>query len=84
MLAVKRQGSEIMLNCLITMRSETYSQKAGKLFRDNGVENGIVKLGREYTQKGCGHGIKIDCRARQFALRLLKENGIPYSDVSQL
>ena len=73
-----------MLNCLITMRSETYSQKAGKLFRDNGIENGIVKLGNEYSQKVCGHGIKIDCRSRQYALKLLKENGIPYSDVRQL
>ena len=73
-----------MLNCLITMRSETYSQKAGKLFRDSGIENGIVKLGNEYTQKGCGHGIKIDCRMRQNAIKLLKEHGIPYSDIRQL
>ena len=56
----------------------------GKLFRDNDIENGIVKLGREYSQKGCGHGIKIDCRSRQYALKLLKEEGIPYSDVRQL
>ena len=73
-----------MLNCLITMRSETYSQKAGKLLREGGIENGIVKLCNEYTQKGCGHGIKIDCRMRQYALKLLKENGIPYSDFRQL
>ena len=73
-----------MLDCLITMRSETYSQMAGKLFRDNGVENTIVKLGKEYSQKGCGHGVKIDCRSRQYALKLLKDNGIPYSDIGQL
>lgn len=73
-----------MLNCLITMRSETYSQKAGKLLRDNGIQNGIVKLGKEYSQKGCGHGIKIDCRSRQQVLKLLKDNGIPYSDIRQL
>ena len=70
-----------MLNCLITMHSETYSQKAGKLFRDNGIECSIVKLGKEYSQKGCGHGVKVDQRSRQYALRLLKENGIPYSDM---
>jgi hypothetical protein len=43
-----------------------------------------VKLGNEYTQKGCGHGIKIDCRMRQNAIKLLKDHGIPYSDIRQL
>lgn len=73
-----------MGNCLITLRSETYSQRAGKLLRESRIQSSVVRLGGEYSSKGCGHGVRFDCRDRSEVLRILKDNGIPYSDIRTL
>ena len=73
-----------MGNCIITLRSETYSQRAGKLLRENGIQSSVVRLGGEYSANGCGHGVKFDCKSKAQVVRLMKENGIPFSDIKAL
>ncbi len=70
-----------MYNCLITLRSATYSMKAQKILTDAAIPSKTVKLDSEYSGKGCTHGIRIDCRYKRSAERLLRENGIAFSDI---
>ena len=69
------------MRCLITLRSSTYAMRAQTVLRDHGMEARALKLDGEYLGKGCTHGIRFDCKNRVFAERLLKENGIPYSEI---
>lgn len=73
-----------MGSCLVTLRSETYSQMVGKLLRERGITSTVVKLGGEFSSKGCGHGVRFDCGRRAEVLKILKENGVPFSDVKAL
>ena len=70
-----------MANCLITLRSATYSFKAKKLFDEKGIGAQAVKLDGDYAGKGCTHGLRIDCRNVPHAKQLMAEYGIPYSDI---
>lgn len=70
-----------MANCLITLRSYTYSMKAKRLLDEKGIAAQTVKLDGDYVGRGCTHGIRIDCRHAGSAGRLLSEYGIPYSDI---
>ena len=70
-----------MANCLITLRSFTYSMKAQRLLDEKGIAAQTVKLDGDYLGRGCTHGVRIDCRYTGHAERLLKEYGIPYSDI---
>lgn len=72
------------MNCLITMRSETYCRRAEKILREKGIRALIIRLDSEYAKKGCGYGIKIDCRSKAAALGILSASGIPHSDVRML
>ena len=72
---------ENMANCLITLRSATYSLKAKRLFDEKGIGAQTVKLDADYIGRGCTHGVRIDCRNARSAERLLMEYGIPYSDI---
>ena len=72
------------MNCLITMRSETYSRRAEKTLREKGIRAEITRLDGEYAKKGCGYGIRLDCRSKAAALGILNAAGIPYSDLRML
>ncbi len=73
-----------MANCLITLRSATYSMKAKKLFDEKGIGAQTVKLDGDYLGRGCTHGIRIDCHSVPYAKRLMADYGIPFSDVKTL
>lgn len=66
------------------MRSETYVRRAEKALRDKGIRAEIVRLDGEYAKKGCGYGIRLDCRSKAAALGILSVAGIHYSDVRVL
>ena len=70
-----------MENCLVTLKSVTYSMKAQMLLSQNAIPVTTIKLDSNYTSKGCTHGIRFDCRYRRTVERLLRENGVPYSDI---
>lgn len=70
-----------MSECLITFKSPTYSMKAQLLLTRNSVPSRAVKLDGEYSGKGCTHGIRVDCRYGKTAERLLRQSGVPYSDI---
>lgn len=73
-----------MKTCLITLRSPTYGMKAQRILSEQRIANQPIKLGSEYSAKGCTHGIRFDCRDRHAVERLLRENAIPYSDIQSL
>lgn len=70
-----------MSNCLITLKSATFAMKAKKILSESSILSSTVKLDSEYTGKGCTHGIRIDCRHKTRVELLLKENGVPYSNI---
>ncbi len=70
-----------MQSCLITLKSSTYSMKAQLLLSKNSIPSKQVKLDGEYRGRGCTHGIRIDCRHRRQVEKLLRDNGVPYSDI---
>lgn len=70
-----------MTRCLMTLRSTTYAMRAQTILRDHGIEARTLKLDGEYAKKGCTHGIRFACQNRALAERLLRENGIPYSEI---
>lgn len=72
------------MNCLITMRSDTNARRAEKTLREKGIRAEIIRLDGEYTKKGCGYGIRLDCRSKAAALGILNVSGIAYSDVRTL
>lgn len=78
-----KKGKETldMSSCLMTLRSATYAMRAQTILINNGISARSVKLDDEYTKKGCTHGVRFDCRNRSAAERLLREQGIPYSDI---
>ena len=71
-----------MTNCLITMKSVTYAMKAQRILTQAGITVTPVKLGNDYSQKGCTHGLRFECRQRNQVIRLLQEGGVPYSAVT--
>ena len=73
-----------MSSCLITLRSLTYAMKAQKLLKERGIDAASVKLDGEYSRKGCGYGVRFDIRLRRQAEQIMRENGIPYSDIKTL
>lgn len=77
----KVKGKGKMTNCLITFRSATYSMKAQIALSRAGIAARAVKLDAEYSGRGCTHGLRIDCRMKRNAERVLREGGIPYSAV---
>lgn len=78
---VKRKEKNKMTNCLITFRSATYSMKAQLALSRAGIAARAVKLDAEYSGRGCTHGLRIDCRVKRNAERILREGGIPFSAV---
>lgn len=55
--------------------------KAQLLLSKNSIPSKQVKLDGEYSGRGCTHGIRIDCRYKKSVEKLLRENGVPYSDI---
>ena len=80
----KRKEITKMSNCLVTLRSPTYAMKAQMLLGRGGIQVIPVKLGGEYAVGGCTHGIRFDCRDRAQVVRILRDNSIPYSKVTQV
>lgn len=70
-----------MNSCLMTLRSATYAMRAQTILVNNGISARSIKLDDEYARKGCTHGVRFDCRHRVAAERLLREQGISYSDI---
>lgn len=72
------------MTCLMTLRSETSSQRARKVLFERGIAVSVLKLDGEYAKKGCTYGIKFDCRSKAVVESILSDNKIPYSDIRSL
>ena len=72
------------MDCLITLRSVTYSMKAQMLLSQNGISVSAVKLDGSYAGRGCTHGLRFDCKNRKTVERILRQNNVQYSDIKNL
>ena len=68
----------------VTLRSITYAMKAQKLLYENGISSEVVRLGGEYAERGCTHGLRLAGRDRFAAEELMRRRGIPYVAVKML
>lgn len=73
-----------MTNCLITLKSQTYAMKAQMIITKSGIPVRSVKLDGDYTKRGCTHGIRFDCRYKASVQKLLRDNGVSYSDIKNV
>ena len=69
------------MQCLITMKSMTYTVRAEVVLKNNGLQAKAVKLDGEDARRGCAHGVRVLCRDRRRIEELLRENRIPYSQI---
>ena len=70
-----------MSECIITMKSATYAEKAKKAARSAGIGGQIVSIDPSITKRGCAYGLSLDCSVVQDLIRLLERKKIPYGAV---
>lgn len=70
-----------MWECVITMKSATYAEKAKKAARFGGIGVQIVSIDPAVTKRGCAYGISLSCSDVQDMIRLLERKKIPYGEV---
>ena len=64
---------------ILTVGSMTRAVKAKRILNRQGVGVSIIKLDSEIYTNGCGYGIVFSEEDEYCAIRILKENKIPYS-----
>lgn len=70
-----------MMDCFITFRSVTPSQRGQSVLRQANVECLIQRTPRFMAEQGCGYSLVLRLQDVQAAVLLLKENGVPYRKV---
>lgn len=51
------------------------------MLEDYAVRSEVVSLNGSETKHGCSHGLEVDCRQTDNAVRLLERSGIPYTEI---
>ena len=72
----------VLTNCTIAVNSVTYALKGADVLGRNKIRKRVVKLRADQTKKGCSYGISVDEKDRDQSLSLLRQSGIPYSEVT--
>lgn len=75
------KGKRKMSECIITMKSVTYAEKAKRAARSGGIKGEIVSLDPSVTARGCAYGFSLACRDVWELLTLLEQKKIPYGEV---
>lgn len=70
-----------MSNCIITLPSLTFAQKARLILTANKIEASVLKLPPDLSDKGCAWGISLDCLSAQNATHILSVSDLPYKKV---
>ncbi len=70
-----------MAECIITMRSMTYAEKAKRAASSLGIGAGIVSIDPAVTRRGCSYGLSLSCADTDRLTRALDRKGIPYGEV---
>ncbi len=70
-----------MSECMITMKSVTYAEKAKKAARSAGIVGQIVSIDPSITKRGCAYGISLPCADVAGMIALLERRKIPYGEV---
>ncbi len=70
-----------MTECVITMKSVTYAEKAKKTAAALGIGAGIVSIDPAVTKRGCAYGLTLPCRDTDRLTRALAKRGIPYGEI---
>ena len=63
---------------ILTVGSMTHAIKAKKILNRGKISVSVIKLDSERRNNGCGYGIVFSSDDEYSAIRLLKENKIPY------
>ena len=64
---------------ILTVGSMTRAVKAKRILNRQGIGVSIIKLESQIHTNGCGYGIVFSEEDEYSAIRILKENKIPYS-----
>lgn len=67
-----------MSQCIVTLPSLTFAQKARKVLSANTISVTVIRLSPEQADKGCGWGIEIDCHSVENITRILDISDIPW------
>lgn len=70
-----------MAECIITMQTLTYAEKAKRAAQHNGIHGTVVNIDPSVTGRGCAYGISLDCGEAERFAALLKRKGIPYGEI---
>ena len=70
-----------MSECIITMKSVTYAEKAKRAAHSVGLQVEIVSVDPSVTKRGCSYGISLPCRDASDLIRLLERKKIPYGEI---
>lgn len=69
------------MRCTIATSSVTYAMKGQQLLAGSGIASRIVKLLPRQTKKGCSYGLELQCRLTPRAAALLRDGGVPYTEI---
>ena len=75
------KGNIKMSECIITMKSVTYAEKAKRAAHSAGLQGQIVSIDPSITKRGCAYGISLPCRDAADLIRLLDRKKIPYGEM---
>jgi len=70
-----------MAECIITMKSMTYAEKAKRTALGAGIRGEIVSIDPSVTKRGCAYGLSLPCREAARLLPVLEKKGIRYGEV---
>lgn len=70
-----------MQRCIIATNSLTFAQKGRRLLDDYAIRSEVVSLNGSETRQGCSHGLEVECRQIDNAVRLMERFGIPYTEI---
>lgn len=70
-----------MAECIITMKSVTYAEKAKRIARSAGFHGTVINVDPSVTKRGCAYGISLPCRDAAELVILLQRRNIPYGEI---
>ena len=76
-----KQRMEQIMESVIALSSVTYAMKGAALLRRHGIAAQTVRLEPKQTKRGCAYGLQLAALHQDRAAKLLKDAGIPFSEV---
>lgn len=68
-----------MLSTIFSLGSVTLAMKARRIMLHAGIPARVIKVDAAQSRYGCMHGVEVERQYYYDAVRLLRQNGIPYA-----